>query len=130
MLGFSQGAILTHLVCALRERCGPGETLLTEPGNRVFPSKCLQSLKFAILVSGFPSRADCDKILVESSAAGIRLPSLHVWGTSDAMVKPEWSEALLQLFSVETRKIYVHPGGHVVPQRRSDRDSVVEFVKS
>lgn len=88
-------------------------------------SEAFQSLRFAILISGFPSRGDDHAHFYNSP---IDLPSLHVWGQKDEVVLPASSKALLQKFHGDTRCELVHAGGHVVPSNAECRAGIVEFL--
>jgi len=100
LLGFSQGAGAAAMLAA-----------------ELRPS-------FAILVSGFVPR---DREAAASLLAGVEgVPTLHVYGDADALVEPERSRALVDLFS--DAAVIVHEGGHMLPSSSVVRRSVVEFL--
>ncbi|XP_020626375.1 esterase OVCA2-like, partial [Orbicella faveolata] len=88
VLGFSQGACLLAILCALREQ-----------GSLSF--------KFAILVAAFKSRSSGHSIYYTKP---ILCPTLHVFGDTDRVIPKENSEDLLKNFSNAT--ILNHPGGN------------------
>lgn len=95
LLGFSQGAALTTLVCALKDR------------GQLSPQA---TFRFVMLVSSFKSR--CSQHDVHYSEP-ISTPSLHVIGDGDQVVDHSMSEELAAVFSDAT--ILRHDGGHFVP---------------
>lgn len=114
VIGFSQGAIVASLLCALKE-------------NPEISDKApeFRSLRFALLFSGAPSRATIHKPLYTRPLC---TPSLHVWGSRDEMVPPHLSEQLLKCFMEEKRHAHTHDGGHYVPSDRQSRLVVSKFV--
>ena len=90
VLGFSQGAVLAGLVAALRT----------------------ERLRFAICISGFPSRADAHRML--TLPGSIDLPSLHVYGEKDTWVSRERTRALADCFVGP--RVVSHTGGHYFPE--------------
>lgn len=120
VLGFSQGAVFAHLVCAAA--CG-WETGAEGVGG-------ISGLKFGIMVAGFPTRDAGMQGMMEMDMreGGMKIPSLHVWGRADTLVPPEGSEKLSELFEAGSRECVVHDGGHVVPQKKEERKAVADFV--
>lgn len=95
ILGFSQGAVIAHLLVA----------------RQLVPD----TVSCVICISGFASR-DLDTTSNAVVADGeLSLPSLHVIGQRDAMVDPKRSEALARRFSGAT--VLTHGGGHFAPQQ-------------
>lgn len=90
ILGFSQGSSLTGLFCALRT----------------------DQIRFAICISGFPSRADAHQMLTVPGS--IDLPSLHIYGEADVLVDNERTKQLAACFV--DPQIASHPGGHFFPE--------------
>lgn len=80
-------------------------------------------LKFAVLYSGF-------KLVPEEYqkfySAPIDVPSLHIFGSLDSVVAEERSEALADSFV--NANILRHPGGHYVPNTKSQVAQVVAFI--
>ncbi len=90
VLGFSQGAAAAALLVASGA-----------------------DLRFAVCISGFPSRAHEHRALVQPGA--IDLPSLHIHGEQDVLVDNDRSRALAAAF-VDAR-VTTHAGGHFVPMQ-------------
>ncbi|NWH77616.1 OVCA2 Esterase, partial [Piaya cayana] len=107
LLGFSQGAALAAMVCALRAR-----------GDRRF-----QPVAFAILVAGFASRAPAHGHFYREPIA---LPSLHVVGDADAVIAAPLSRELAQRF---VEPVLTHPGGHFVPAAAPQKKVYLDFLE-
>ncbi|XP_026546073.1 esterase OVCA2 [Notechis scutatus] len=104
LLGFSQGAALAGLLCALRER-----------GDGRFP------FRFALLVAGFP-------VAEAAAAAGpLRVPSLHVYGEADRVIPAAESRALAERFAQPA--LLAHAGGHFVPAAAAQRAAYLGFLR-
>lgn len=108
LLGFSQGAALAALVCALGQA-----------GDARFPSP-----RFAILVSGFcPRGRDFKEAVLQAPLA---LPSLHVFGDTDRVIPSQESLQLASRFSgASTLK---HTGGHFIPAAAPQRQAYLKFL--
>ncbi|KAM8817323.1 esterase OVCA2 [Rhynchonycteris naso] len=108
LLGFSQGAALAALVCALGQA---GDSRFSLP-------------KFIILVSGFCPRG---LGLPESVLQGpLSLPSLHVFGDTDRVIP---SQESVQLASRFTGCITLtHTGGHFIPAAAPQRQAYLKFL--
>ncbi|GAB5580665.1 2-(3-amino-3-carboxypropyl)histidine synthase subunit 1 [Prionailurus iriomotensis] len=108
LLGFSQGAALAALVCALGQA-----------GDPRFPLP-----RFIILVSGFCPRG---LGLKEPILQGpLLLPSLHVFGDTDCVIPPQES---MQLASRFTGAINLtHSGGHFIPAAAAQRQVYLKFL--
>ncbi|NXN96843.1 OVCA2 Esterase, partial [Rhinopomastus cyanomelas] len=106
LLGFSQGAALAAMVCALRAR-----------GDPRFP------VAFAILVAGFASRAPAHGQFYREPIA---LPTLHVVGDTDAVIAASLSRELAQHFVEPV--ILNHPGGHFVPAAAEQKKAYLDFL--
>ncbi|XP_037074709.1 esterase OVCA2-like isoform X2 [Pollicipes pollicipes] len=106
VLGFSQGAALVGLLCALQQR---GELDWT--------------FRFAILVAGFRSRSMPHAKLYEES---ITLPTLHVFGDTDRVIPKEMSEDLLKCYT--DAAVLNHSGGHHIPATSKDKGVYLEFL--
>lgn len=106
LLGFSQGAALAAMVCALRAR-----------GDPRFP------VAFAILVAGFASRAPAHGHFYREPIA---LPTLHVVGDTDAVIAAPLSRELAQHFVEPV--VLSHPGGHFVPAAAPQRKVYLDFL--
>ncbi|XP_042298661.1 esterase OVCA2 [Sceloporus undulatus] len=107
LLGFSQGAALVGLLCALRHR-----------GDQRFP------FAFAILVAGFKSQAQPHRGYYQGEP--IAVPSLHVLGETDRVIPAQMSRELAGHF-VEPQ-VLSHPGGHFVPASAPQKKVYLEFL--
>ncbi|NXE30235.1 OVCA2 Esterase, partial [Ardeotis kori] len=106
LLGFSQGAALAAMVCALRAR-----------GDPRFP------VAFAILVAGFASRSPAHGHFYRDPIA---LPTLHVVGDADAVIAASLSRELARRFVEPV--VLTHPGGHFVPAAAPQKKAYLEFL--
>ncbi|XP_063148685.1 esterase OVCA2 [Candoia aspera] len=102
LLGFSQGAALAGMLCALRQR-----------GDARFP------FRFAVLVAGFRGP--------EVGAGPLLLPSLHVFGEADRVVPAAESRALAARFAEPA--LLAHAGGHFVPAGAAQRAAYLGFLR-
>ncbi|XP_066057993.1 esterase OVCA2 [Chamaea fasciata] len=107
LLGFSQGAALAAMVCALRAR-----------GDPRFP------VAFAVLVAGFASRAPAHGHFYREPIA---LPTLHVVGDTDAVIAAPLSRELAQCFVEPV--VLTHPGGHFIPAAAAQKKAYLEFLE-
>jgi hypothetical protein len=105
ILGFSQGAGLAAIACALA-------------AQGAFPV-----LDFAVLVAGRKPRATALVPLFDTSVA---LPCLHVMGTRDPSLP--YSERLASCFTPELCEIARWDGPHVLPTYGQGADAIVDFV--
>lgn len=80
--------------------------------------------KFAIIASGFKSGSLAHANYYEDV---ISMPSLHIFGYSDAIIPSTMSRALADSF--EDATIVEHPGGHYFAASVVQRQSYVEFVR-
>ncbi|XP_077596415.1 esterase OVCA2 [Stigmatopora nigra] len=108
VLGFSQGAAMAAVLCALRE--SGAEPDLT--------------FRFAILVAGF--RSLCARHLGFYSAP-LETPSLHVIGLGDGVIPADVSHHLLGVF--RDPHLLTHPGRHFVPATAAHRQSYRDFLE-
>ncbi|XP_075760580.1 esterase OVCA2 [Pelodiscus sinensis] len=107
LLGFSQGAALAAMVCALQQR-----------GDPRFPP-----VRFAILVAGFASRAVPHRAYYREPIA---LPSLHVLGETDRVIPAALGRQLAAHFVQPV--VLTHPGGHFVPAAAPQKRAYLEFL--
>lgn len=108
LLGFSQGAALAALVCAL----GRG-------GDPRFPLP-----RFIILVSGFcPRGLGLEEPFLQGP---LSLPSLHVFGDTDRVIPAEESMQLASRFSGAVT--LTHSGGHFIPAAATQRQAYLKFL--
>ncbi|XP_051972032.1 esterase OVCA2-like [Xyrauchen texanus] len=109
ILGFSQGAALVAMLCALQE-------------HKLEPDF---NFRFAILVAGF--RSVCSQHQRFYKGPAITIPSLHVFGQDDRVIPEQMSRDLLPTF--DGAQILVHPGGHFVPAASAHRQTYQDFLK-
>ncbi|NXC31857.1 OVCA2 Esterase, partial [Campylorhamphus procurvoides] len=107
LLGFSQGAALAAMVCALRAR-----------GDPRFP------VRFAVLVAGFASRAPEHEHFYRDPIA---LPTLHVVGDTDGVIAAALSRELARCFVEPV--LLAHPGGHFIPAAAEQKKAYLEFLE-
>ncbi|XP_074119970.1 esterase OVCA2 [Sminthopsis crassicaudata] len=108
LLGFSQGAALAALVCALGQA-----------GDPRFPLP-----RFVILVSGFRPRGP--RLSPPLLQAPLLLPSLHVLGETDRVIPTQESLELAGCFSGAVT--LSHPGGHFIPAASPQRQAYLKFL--
>ncbi len=107
ILGFSQGAILAAAVSALSQR---GE---------------LPHVHGAVLIAGrLPRAARLQPAFMDP----IDVPSLHVWGTRDAVTGP-FCQELADHFLAAKRDIAIWDGAHTIPTRGAPYDAMLRFVQ-
>lgn len=115
VLGFSQGAILTSILCGLRH-----------PAGQVPTPEHPYMFSFAIMIGGFQARDSYLSTLYDRRGL-YKLPSLHVFGTADTIVSETDSMKLARIF--EGPRIIIHGGGHVVPNFWKFKETLGYFVK-
>ncbi|XP_004643186.1 esterase OVCA2 [Octodon degus] len=108
LLGFSQGAALAALVCALGQA-----------GDVRFPLP-----RFIILISGFCPRGLGLKEPIMQSP--LSLPSLHVFGDTDRVIPSQESIQLASRFPGAIT--LTHSGGHFIPAAASQRQAYLKFL--
>ncbi|OCT91088.1 esterase OVCA2 [Xenopus laevis] len=106
ILGFSQGAALVAIICALKQH-----------GDPRF------HFNFAILVAGFKSRSSEHTKHYQQPNT---VPSLHVIGETDRVISADMSRELVSHF--ENPFIVMHPGGHYVPACAPQKKVYWEFL--
>ncbi|XP_006863298.1 PREDICTED: ovarian cancer-associated gene 2 protein [Chrysochloris asiatica] len=108
LLGFSQGAALAALVCALGQAC-----------DARFPLP-----RFIILVSGFcPRGLELKEPILR---APLSLPSLHVFGDTDRVIPSQESVQLASQFPGAVT--LNHSGGHFIPTAAPQRQAYLKFL--
>ncbi|KAL9234902.1 hypothetical protein vseg_009717 [Gypsophila vaccaria] len=108
ILGFSQGAAMTALLCAQKGKYDPG-----------------LEFRFAIMCSGFA-------VNLEGHEEGsLTCPSLHVFGAGggDRQISSNFSRNLASYFEDGCRVIIEHDSGHIIPTRPPYIDEVKEFLR-
>ena len=121
LLGFSQGATLIgEMLKRSSESAGDDIEGSQEEAMR------MKSLRFAVLISGMPSRAD--KTLSEQMCSiserssinngrtvGASIPTLHVVGQQDRAIPPALTKLMCKDFG-EKAVLLEHEKGHVIPK--------------
>jgi len=116
--GFSQGAGLTGMLCALLQERQREHQL-----RKLMPSDLATPLA-GVILSGFKARfAQYDS----ACEGGIDVPIMVVIGEGDSLVRNERSQALTHFCSQV--RILTHDGGHNIPKNESDVAQIVEFVR-
>ncbi|OAG05570.1 uncharacterized protein CC84DRAFT_1164068 [Paraphaeosphaeria sporulosa] len=119
--GFSQGACLAGMLCALLQSKHAGHPLrkhLEATGTGIATPLA------SVIFSGFRARYSQYDGLYEP---GIDVPMLHVLGEQDPLVRSERSEALLRVCKRSER--IVHAGGHDIPKGAEDVAKIIEFTR-
>eukprot|EP00474_Spongospora_subterranea_P000889 CRZ01347.1 hypothetical protein [Spongospora subterranea] len=99
LFGFSQGASMLYVLCALQQQeVNSGQ--LAQPWH----------MKFGIFCGGFLPR---DPAIPQLPQSQIIIPTLHIIGQSDETVPADKSEGLARMFA--DPDIYRHPAGHFIP---------------
>ncbi|KAM9321435.1 esterase OVCA2 [Gastrophryne carolinensis] len=107
ILGFSQGAALVAMLCALKKQ-----------GDPRF------SFDFAILVAGFKSLASEHSSYYQEP---ITVPTLHVYGDTDRVIPGELSQELASHFVNPV--LLTHPGGHYIPVNAAQKKVYFTFLE-
>ncbi|KAG9038333.1 hypothetical protein FRB95_001745 [Tulasnella sp. JGI-2019a] len=120
VFGFSQGAGLAGLLCAMLERPHLYPTFLVndQPPQPPF--------KFSIIVSGFKPADISLAPLFEDHR--IQTPTLHVLGKSDLIVVQERSQTMIDV--CESPRVEKHEGGHFIPSTAQWRKFFRAYIKS
>lgn len=79
---------------------------------------------FAVMSSGFKSGSLAHLNYYEET---IMIPSLHIFGETDAIIPSDMSEALAATF--EEPRIVTHPGGHYFAAQSNLKQIYVEFFR-
>ncbi|XP_071451467.1 esterase OVCA2 [Hetaerina americana] len=107
ILAFSQGAAFAAILCAMQQR-----------------EELPFHFDFAILIAGFKSRCSPHEMYYQETIA---LPTLHVFGETDAVIGKDVSEELLLHF--KDPATIRHGGGHYVPATGAQKQSYLEFLQ-
>jgi len=156
ILGFSQGAVLSGLMCSISSLINDPDHYYQQHHNNNNNNNnnnntplnfdhCF-SLKFGLLFSGFQSRATIHQSLYPASSnesagscesscssnpnyplAKITTPTLHVWGKTDELVSATNCECLSHHFS--SPHCYVHEHGHLIPTSKIDIQNYRDFLQ-
>lgn len=119
IVGFSQGAGLAGMLCALLQARQSGHPL-----RKLMPTD-LATPFASITISGFKARFSQYNSIYED---GIDVPMLHVIGAGDSLVRHERSQALIDLCS--RAQILEHDGGHNIPKGDTEVTEIVQFIRT
>jgi len=119
IIGFSQGAALLSLLCLIKTRA---------------PETLSPSVKFdfAVMVAAFKSKSTkhakwyAKEDNGDQAITKVTIPTLHVMGTEDRVIKKHLSEELLDLFD-EPHKLF-HSGGHYIPATSKQKEAYCKFL--
>lgn len=113
VMGFSQGASIAAVLCALKQTGGIPD----------------DSFKFAIIASGYLSQVD-EHLEIFSSIKKICVPSLHIYGVmgDDRQVSVQASGELLAHFDDRTAHTVRHNMGHIIPSTKSYVEEYKAFL--
>ena len=101
IMGFSQGAALTVLLCMMPE------------------------FKFDFAMVFAPFKSVCSKH--DKFYQSVDIPTLYVVGDGDQVIHPSQSEALLAYFTKAT--VVKHDGGHFVPATSKQKPAYLKFLE-
>lgn len=110
VLGFSQGAGMLAILMAKLQR-------------RELPTAI--TFRFGCMVSGFLPRDSTYRAILE--AQPLTIPSLHVYGETDNIIKPDRSQALASAWTPTAATVLTHAGGHLMPSVASVRKGLKQF---
>lgn len=119
IVGFSQGAVATHILLADIAAYTKGDTSALPDETSILsghPPRC------AVFVCGFPSCAS----MRQHEGALLSTPSLHCVATGDTLVPPHLQEELSTCFADST--LLRFDRGHSMPQRAGDLDTIISFM--
>ncbi|KAI9505435.1 hypothetical protein GGI25_005259 [Coemansia spiralis] len=113
MLGFSQGGLMTAIMCSLLEH-----------RYKQLGDQCTHApFKFAIISSGYKLKDTRWQYLYEKP---ISTPSLHIYGVLDSMIHVSKSIELKHTFAHATEYCFV--GTHFVPKTPEAIETISEFI--
>jgi len=115
IIGFSQGAALLALLCLMKAR------------NPEMLSPAVK-FDFAVMVAAFKSKSSkhAHWYTEEEGQAKVTIPTLHVVGFGDRVIRKHLSEDLFGLFD-QPDKIF-HQGGHYVPATSRQKFAYYRFL--
>lgn len=112
LLAFSEGAGLAASLLIRRARHDAASGAL------------LPLIKCAVFFSGgVPRDPETGRLMsAEEDGEVINVPTAHIWGKNDTLY-PSFGPVLSTLCTTNTREVFIHDGGHMVPGAR-DADAV------
>eukprot|EP00668_Euglena_longa_P001762 GGOE01002072.1.p1 GENE.GGOE01002072.1~~GGOE01002072.1.p1 ORF type:complete len:274 (+),score=51.80 GGOE01002072.1:73-822(+) len=122
ILGFSQGAMMAALMLAVVMGDSEVDAVdLPRPTRHALKAH----LRFGILAGGFKPRDIRLHRLFAEPVRGVQ--TLHIIGESDALVPPERSHELADLFA--DAEVMTHAGGHYIPASAEHRTVYRDFLQ-
>lgn len=115
LLGFSQGAVLAHVVAAFKEETQGSSS----PWDRI--QSCIFVGGFSATPSNCPKK---EQQIILSNNISVR--SLHVVGSMDTSVPSDQSQSLAKRF--RNHKVLEHSKGHLVPQQAAACSTMIDFI--
>jgi len=117
VIGFSQGATLTALLCLIK----------TKNPEMLSPAV---KFNFAIMVAAFKSKSTKHAHWYEGGEVSpkVSIPTLHVMGRGDRVIAKRLSDDLLDLFH-EPSKL-THSGGHFIPATSKEKSHYYKFLNN
>ncbi|MGH0178335.1 UNVERIFIED_CONTAM: hypothetical protein FKN15_076982 [Acipenser sinensis] len=109
ILGFSQGAALVAMICALQGQAGDAQGPF--------------SFRFAVLIAGF--RSVCEEH-ARFYTTPVSMPTLHVFGETDRVIPDHMSRELVMGF--QNPQVLTHTGGHFVPAAAPQKKVYCQFL--
>jgi predicted esterase len=131
VIGFSQGAFLTTILCSLQQLGTLIPPLPNIPTNelRDLPSLLFQ-FRFAILIGGrLPRDEYVLKYLIHpftTTTSLLNISTLHIFGEKDFIVPADESVDLSKIF--ESPIILRHKNGHLLPSDKDSRSFIQNYL--
>lgn len=110
ILGFSQGAVLAHVIASLASH----DEILDSPWKKI---------QNFIFMGGFPAKPSQ---LPQEHLQNLDVRSLHLIGSVDTSVPPNLGHSLSECF--DDAQVLVHDKGHIVPQQSAVCSTIADFV--
>lgn len=121
LIGFSQGAMLTSVICGMANN----NTSEEYAKHQIYASKIAKSLQGVVIISGFIS--NCKNIRDACFfQTKINIPSMHIYGTSDLIMTPNFSIGLSNQF--EKPLVCSHSKGHIIPSDYEVVQKTIRFI--
>lgn len=118
ILGFSQGASLTSILCAIAEANANNQPI------EIF-NKRYQTIRFnfCLIIAGHKSTQKQHEIFFKNK---IQMPSFHLYGQTDRVIPSQLSIELSEQFV--NPKVFQHEQGHFIPVNSQTKALFQEFL--
>jgi len=135
IIGYSQGAVLASILCKIGPKFLYSQNLFQSSDN--LPPNPF-GLKFCMLFCGFEPNASPYNELINDSEQPIVCPTLHAYGTQDAVVPVEFSKKLAAIFKSQPHANkddanfvieHEHEGGHYIPTNSKEKQLYRTFLE-